>query len=231
MTRDPREGRDTEGYIATGADSDRIPPGYRRVLDDCTRTITDSLGESLHGLYLYGSVANGQATMPHSDLDLYAVVRTPAAQTLCGTIASQLSEAHRGSVREVGIARYTLDQVLAGGDGGLAERCFLKHYCLCVSGIDLRPEFPRCRPTGAIVREFSGSLEGARPRAMLRAAAVLFSFLDGGWSTAVETGAALIGVRRPEYADMARALLSGTQVDAESRNALRDWLMQELHAL
>ncbi len=224
MTLDPLEGIDADGFITTGADARRIPTGYRDVIADCARTAGKELGRSLYGLYLYGSVATGQAVMPQSDIDLYAVVRSSEAIGLCGQIAERLTMRHRRAVRDVGIARYTLDYV----QQNVAERCFLKHYCVPIAGIDLRSGLAKCRPSAAIAREFIGDLSRVRPRGLLRSAAVLFSFATGGWSTARENGAELIAKRAPQYADAARHMLAETPVDDDTVDELRSWLTGQI---
>lgn len=69
-----------------------------------------ALGEKLHGLYVYGSVATGQASSPASDLDLYAVLHEPA-DDVCRDVASRLSAGFADVVREVGISTVLLDDV------------------------------------------------------------------------------------------------------------------------
>jgi hypothetical protein len=71
VTRDPAEGVDADGYLVTGAALANIPPAYRPVIADCVSALTAFA--QLDGLYLYGSVATGQARPPKSDLDLLAL--------------------------------------------------------------------------------------------------------------------------------------------------------------
>lgn len=227
MTLDPLEGVDADGFITTGADASRIPISYRAVIADCAYEVQDGLQNDLHGLYLYGSVATGQAVSPSSDIDLYAVVTSSAAIETCGRVAVRLTDRHRSIVRDVGISRYTLGYVRADA----AERCFLRHYCVPVAGIDLRDEFARCRPSAAIARTFIGDLRAVGPRGLLRSAAVLFSFADGGWSTARENGAELIAQRAPHFADAVRGMLAGTPVDDGKVQEMRCWLSAQIAEL
>ncbi|HEX3815648.1 MAG TPA: hypothetical protein VHX59_22655 [Mycobacteriales bacterium] len=228
MTTDPREGVDAAGYLTTGADRARIVAPFASVVADCAETLRRELSAGLHSLYAYGSVATGQATPRRSDLDLYAVVADDAAAGHCTQLGIELSDRHRDVVRDVGIARITLEQLYASGDTGPADRCFLKHYCVNIGGPDLRPELPACRPTPTLAREFIGDLAGtvelfrqrlaggadvAGPvaRKLLRSAAVHFSVEDGGWSTAGRVGADLIAARCPRYAATVETILPWSQ--------------------
>jgi predicted nucleotidyltransferase len=232
VTTDPLEGVDASGHITTGVDRTRIVAPFDGVLADCAETLRRVLGSGLHGLYVYGSVATGQATPRRSDLDLYAVVSDDAAASRCTRLGTELSDRHRDIVRDVGIARISLEQLFSDGDTGQADRCFLKHYCVNIAGTDLRSELPACRPTPTIAREFIGDLAGTFEmfrhrlaggadvagnvaRKLLRSAAVHFSVEDGGWSTAGRVGADLIAMRNPRYAATAEAVLPWSQPSSE----------------
>ncbi|MET9022653.1 hypothetical protein ABZV93_21995 [Actinopolymorpha sp. NPDC004070] len=230
MAADPAEGLDADGFITTGADLANVRAPYDAVLADVRTTVEARLGSELHGLYLYGSVATGQAVPPTSDLDLSVILTSPRGIETCRRIGEELSARHRSVVREVGISPGLLDDVLAEGDQGRAERCFLKHYCVNVAGTDLRPDLPRCRSDTAIARGFVGELAprirqfterldaAVTPaeveavavlvaRRLLMAAAVVYSIPDRTWTTARANGAGMLGRHHPAYADhAARAL-------------------------
>ncbi|MEU6134184.1 hypothetical protein [Nocardioides sp. NPDC047086] len=59
---DPREGVTSEGLIVTGARRDRVPPAYEPVLAYVLSRIPPEVP-----VHVYGSVANGTATVPTSD--------------------------------------------------------------------------------------------------------------------------------------------------------------------
>jgi uncharacterized protein len=186
--------------------------------------VTQALGDGLDSLYLYGSVATGQAVPPTSDLDLAAIVTSPTGRDRCRELNKQLGQRHRSVVREVGVSAGLLAEVLADTDSGRAERCFLRHYCVHLSGADLRESFPRCRPDRALAREFIGDLAGtlerlhagladparspeevgvAAARRLLLAAAVLYSSVSGEWSTDRATGARMFARHHPGHASAA----------------------------
>lgn len=98
------------------------------MLAEASEQLVARLGDILHGLYVYGSVATGQARPPRSDLDLYAVTRQPAVAA-CRSVGHVLSGQFAGTVRGVGISTVVLDAVWADDAAGQAERCFIRHYC------------------------------------------------------------------------------------------------------
>lgn len=214
MTRDPGEGVDAAGYLVTGAAPGRVPAAYAPVVADCVATLVAAYGDRLDGLYLYGSVATGQARPPQSDLDLLAV-RTSPADGVPAAVAA-LTARHRALVREVGLAEATPADL-----DGEADRCFLKHYCVPLAGRDRRPELPRCRPSRALADGFNSDLglfvarfrstldadpAGTAHRAarrLLLAVAVVESVSHATWSTDRGTGATLLATHHPEWADVA----------------------------
>jgi hypothetical protein len=241
VTRDPDEGVDADGHLTTGASLDRVPAAYRPVLADCVAALTAAYGDRLDGLYLYGSVATGQARPPDSDLDLLALAAEPVD---CAALVAELSARHRAVLREVGLAQ--------GPPAGLAaeaDACFLKHYCVPLAGRDRRPDLPRFRPSRALADGFTGDLpelverlrsavDGAadRPAAVRRAArrlllavATIESVSHATWSTDRATGAALLAAHHPEWAAVAGRAVEwsagrGSADGVADLFALGDWL-------
>lgn len=254
MTRDPVEGVDGDGVIVTGASVDRVPAVYLPVVEDCTAVLTEMFGGWLHSLYLYGSVATGQARPPESDVDLIPVWVGSVAPEGVADVAAVLSRRHRGLVREVGLAPATLAEVRSDGRDGLGLRCFLRHYCVCLAGMDLRPSLPACRGSRAVaegfnddvptlVRGWRSELEAARTpsevavvaraaaRKLLLVAATLESAEHGGWTTDRQTGATMLAAHHPEWASTARLAVDWcahpdrpTADDVHRLLELGDWL-------
>jgi hypothetical protein len=242
VTRDPAEGVDAFGYLVTGAAVANIPPAYQRVIADCVAALTAF--PELDGLYLYGSVATGQARPPDSDLDLLALWTSPADAS---ATAAALSARHAAVVREVGLAEASVDSLTDD-----ADRCFLKHYCVPLAGRDRRDDLPRCRPSRALADGFNDDLpalvrrlqsavdSAATPadrlaavrkaaRRLLLAVATVESVSHGTWSTDRTQGAALLIRHHPQWTDVAgRALTwsagAGTTDGADELFALGEWL-------
>lgn len=247
MTRDPGEGIDRDGYVRTGAARDRVPAAYEPLIAEATGRLTAAYGDALHGLYVYGSVATGQARPPASDLDLLAVWRGEVPDD-AATLAAQLSLEHRHLVREVGLASMALAELDAPGDVGVGTRAFLRHYCVPLHGADLRGELAPCRVDDALVRGFNGDLsapfdrwtarldaatstaevaEVARlaARRLLLAAATTLSVRHGGWSTDRGTAVELIRAHEPRWAHAAGTALrwcTGTEVTGRAK--VQAWL-------
>lgn len=237
MTRDPAEGVDADGFVVTGAAAANIPAVYRPVLDDCVATLTAAFGDRLDGLYLYGSVATGQARPPHSDLDLLALWTSTVDDA--ADVVAALSTRHGAVVREVGLAQGTV-RALAEE----ADRCFLKEYCLPLAGRDRRPDLARCRPSRALADGFNGDLagwvqrlrstvDGRDPvrvaRRLLLAVATIESVSHASWSTDRATGAALLAEHHPQWTSTAVNALAliegaGDPSRVDDLVELADWL-------
>jgi uncharacterized protein len=261
VVRDPREGVDPDGVIVTGAAADRVPARYAEALDDAVATLSVELGDVLHSIYLYGSVATGEARPPRSDLDLIVVLEQPAPEAVARAAAA-LSERHRQLAREVGIGSVGLATLQRRDRIGHAERCFLAHYTVHLAGPDLRVTSPPCRATPGLAAGFNGDLglvldrlrvalleeddEVARGRLAVRAcrkvlmsAATLLSVREGGWST--DRGAAVDLVTRhaPALAPLAAAARrwcdepqpGGTAEVIEIVDRLGGWLTEEYAGL
>lgn len=239
VLRDPREGVGPDGIIVTGVGARPVLAAYEAVLATSAEKLTSHLGDALHGLYVYGSVATGQARPPRSDLDLYAVTRWPAADA-CREAADTLSAAFVDTVRAVGIASTTWDEVMTPGPAGQAERCFLRHYCVHVTGEDLRADLADCRASVSLARGFNGDigrvvdrtirrlqeapvaperrrLVASGSRRLLMAAATLLSAREGGWTTDRARGAELFASAAPALAAEVDAVRTWTDVDASER--------------
>lgn len=254
MTRDPAEGVGADGLIVTGAAGERVPAMYRPVVADCTRVLAETFGERLHGLYLYGSVATGQARPPDSDLDLLAVWTSGVDAAELASVERGLSRRHAELVREVGVSGASVADIRADNRDGLGWRCFVRHYCVWLAGHDLRPTLPPCRPTRAVADAFNDDVPAllrgwraqlaaarttaevaavarAAARKLLLVAATSESAEHGGWTTDRATAAALLAAHHPEWSAVAGSALgwcagSGepTVEDVRRLLSLGDWL-------
>lgn len=136
MTKDPREGLEHDGTIRTGVDALNIRSPYSQVID-AVRHAFEGIDASI---YVYGSVATGQARTPESDVDVLVVSEDAAARTRATEASWNLSERFSDIAREVAILTVTPGEVFEDTRSGLASRAFIKHYCVCVAGLDLATE-------------------------------------------------------------------------------------------
>jgi hypothetical protein len=148
-------------------------------------------------------------------------------------------------VREVAVAIAPLREVVGDGPAGLAWRCFLRHYCVCVGGDDLRPGLHRCRPSPDLAWAFNGDVGGVleRARAQLRdaedlspdaverlargvarklllVAASVVSVRHGIWTTDRGTGVRLLADAHPELREPLVQALEWSQAAPTDREGL-----------
>jgi uncharacterized protein len=228
--RDPDEGVDPDGHLVTGAHRGRIPAPYRDAVRVVTEELATALGDRLHSVYVYGSVATGRASPPTSDLDVIAVLHTPATEVV-RAVARATSVRYRDLVREVAIGSVELATLEREDLTGRAERCFLRHYAAHLAGPDLRRDIPACEPSvelalgfngdvGAVLDDLRVRLEGTPDpaeraalatracRKLLLSAATLLSVRRGGWSTDRATAVQLIAAAAPEHGNQAARALA-----------------------
>jgi uncharacterized protein len=138
--RDPREGVSPSGTIVTGARRDRVPATYESVLVAASDLVQSHRARG--SLYLYGSVATGQARVPSSDVDLWTINVGPHASSVIGRA---LSRRFSGLCRAVNIRTARTRDYLDNTDAAYGKRVFLRHYCVHLSGVahhESLPDFP-----------------------------------------------------------------------------------------
>jgi uncharacterized protein len=196
--RDPDEGVRPDGTIVTGAQRERVPVAFEPVIRAAAAEV-GAVGSHVQ-LYLYGSVATGQARIAESDVDLLSVgMPAPAA----AEIGRELSRRFRSVCRAVEIGPARPGDVAGSGDEAYGLRVFLRHYCVQLAGeqrSDLAPAYPA---DVRAARGFNGDIavharrwrealhEGAAPslvgnrlaRKTLLAVASLVSVHDATWTT------------------------------------------------
>lgn len=151
----PSTGLDADGFILTVADTP-VQREYQPLLAEvCASLSTEDLG--LDGIYLYGSVARGDATAGASDLDLTLVLREPATADLLARLEAvrcALEQRHP-HVTKVDFDIGHRAQVLAAENRN-RWGFWLKHQCRCVWGEDLSVHFERFRPSRDIALTVNG---------------------------------------------------------------------------
>jgi len=58
-------------------DATSLTPGERRVVERATQRLQETLGDALHGVWLYGSRARGEPGHDESDVDLLVITHPP----------------------------------------------------------------------------------------------------------------------------------------------------------
>ncbi len=147
---DPYEGVSPDGTIRTGARRDRVPDIFEPVLHDAMELLDDS-GASL---YVYGSVATGDARPGSSDVDLLSIDLPGAART-----GEQLSATYADRCRGVEVADTAAADYLGETDAAYGNRVFLRHYCVHLAGPDPSVALPSFPADARAARGFNGDLD------------------------------------------------------------------------
>lgn len=219
---DPREGIAPDGTIVTGVARSRVPGVFEPLVAAAVRELSAS---SRVSVYLYGSVATGQARPGRSDVDLLtAGLQRDDARA----VGARLVESFPGLCRGVQIAVADAGDLVGESDEAYGNRVFLRHYCVHLHGPDLASSLPAYRADARAARGFNGDIgrharrwqsqlrEGGEPRVVgrrlarktLHAVSGLVSIHDVTWTTDRGTAARRWGEVHPEIADDLRALLT-----------------------
>ena len=160
-------GVDADGYILTVADAP-VQIEFQPLLADVCATLSQA-AFGLHGIYLYGSVARGQAEVGVSDLDLSLIlIEPPDAPVLERLEAARVAlEQRHPHVTKIDFDIGDRAQVLTPENRN-RWGFWLKHHCRCVWGDDLSLHFEPFRPSRAIALAVNGDFEQALTTYLLR---------------------------------------------------------------
>ncbi|MBM7095142.1 nucleotidyltransferase domain-containing protein [Bacillus sp. H-16] len=152
-------GLDRNGFIVSDVNKNKIEHAYWPCIKESVAELVQLFPDRLHSVYVYGSVARGEATVQKSDLDLIALFNGPLSPVKSADLtelAKDLSKKYRSLVREVGIAAafydYTVDPA------NYYEQAFLKEISVCVHGEDLGDRFGPYRLSPEIAISFNGDI-------------------------------------------------------------------------
>jgi hypothetical protein len=176
LVRDPGEGVAADGTITTGADRSLVPELFRPALSTAVAAIAAAASDAPCGpsgpsgasVYVYGSVATGQARPGQSDVDLLTVGLPPERAEELGR---ELSRQFSGLCRGIEFAAMMPGDLAGETDEAYGNRVFLRHYCVHLAGQDLARGQPRFPADARAARGFNGdiALHAARWRDALAA--------------------------------------------------------------
>jgi uncharacterized protein len=162
-------GLDPNGFIVSDVHKDKIDNVYVPCIQESVESLKKFFHHQLHSVYVYGSVARGEAIAKKSDLDLIAMFDTNLSSIKLAelkTLAGELSRKYRSLVRDVGIAvayyDYTIDP------SNYYENAFLKELCVCVYGEDVGTRFGPYKLTSEIAIRFNGDINESLERTLKR---------------------------------------------------------------
>ena len=220
---------DPEGYIRPEADLANVQPEYQGLPDAAAGLLAGEFGSHLHSVYLYGSVARGNAVPGRSDVDLVAVLL--AAPT--GEDRQRADRVERTLLERfpvlfsAGVGLTHLQEVRSPAQRyGL--QVFLRELAVCISGQDLRPGLPRTKPSAAVAAGFHDDTHAVfaqaretldastdpevirgvcrmTSRRMVQVAFAVVMAREGIWATMLEEQAAAVGAAFPQWAEAARS--------------------------
>ena len=162
-------GLDSNGFIVSDVSEDKIDDVYMPCIRESIERLKNLFHQQLHSVYVYGSVARGDAIVKMSDLDLIAMFNSKLSTFMLAEVkklAKELSQKYRSLVREVGIAMayydYTVDPT------NYYENAFLKELCVCVYGEDIGERFGPYKLTSEIEIRFNGDIYDVLNRMLKR---------------------------------------------------------------
>ena len=214
--RDPLEGITADGMITTGVGRHRVPTAFEPVLDAAREGIAGTDPDA--AVYLYGSVATGQARPGRSDVDLLAIGLN---RDVAGRLARMLSARFAATCRGVEIGSAHPDDLTGERDEAYGFRVFLRHYCVHLAGSDRRRPGHDFPADARAARKLNGDIARAAgrwrealadtdppgplavrvARKTLLAVAGLVSVHDGTWTTDRAGAARRWGEIEPALAD------------------------------
>lgn len=159
MSASQSTGVDAEGFILRVPDVS-VQREFQPLLEDACGLLSQP-GLGVNGIYVYGSVASGDALPGVSDLDLTLVLSEPptaARLERLEWIRCDLALRHP-SVTKVDFDIGSRAQILAA-ENKHRWGFWLKHHCRCVWGNDLAVQFERFRPSLDIALAVNGDFEG-----------------------------------------------------------------------
>ena len=221
----------------TGARRDRVPTIFEPLLSAAASRLAGA-ADSV-SLYLYGSVATGQALAGRSDVD-FLTVALPAEEATA--ISSALSREFGTLCRGVEVAAAQPADLVGEDDEPYGMRAFLRHYCIRLLGPDRQAGLSACRADARAARGFNGDIarhlhlwrtmlhEPNRPTAILGqrvarktllAVAGLVSVHDSTWTTDRSAAARRWAELNPHLSQPLRELESWCEVgDQATANQL-----------
>ncbi|PYZ98979.1 hypothetical protein CR205_10555 [Alteribacter lacisalsi] len=163
------DGLDRNGFIKSDVSIDKVNSIYMSCIRKAVEELKNLFPQQLHSIYLYGSAARGEASVPESDLDLLALFSGKLSSVESDALkkcAHELSRKYRSLVREVGIAAGYYDYVM--DPVNYYEQAFLKEFCVCIHGEDLRRHFGPYKLSPEIAVSFNGDISKVFTRTMSR---------------------------------------------------------------
>ncbi len=147
-------------YIKKEVSLKKIAAKYRPILKDVKSELL-KYSDKIHSIYLYGSVATGQAKSPTSDLDIVVVLKlkpTTRLKDQLKQLEKSLSQKYQRTFREVGFAVTHKNEVLRGKES-YGWRFFLTILSVKIFGETLYQKAIKFSPTKKLARNLHSDID------------------------------------------------------------------------
>lgn len=147
-----------DGFIPTVTDFS-LQDAFTPVLTALVAGLPSHFPDLIHCIYLYGSVARGQATPGESDLDITLLLSRRASDAELALIEQWREDfqQYQTIVSKVDFDIGTLDEALNPANR-YSWGYWLKHHCRCLWGNDVSNALPLFRPDRRIARAVNADL-------------------------------------------------------------------------
>lgn len=135
-------------------------PEYQPALEDILKLLRGGLGENLHSVYVYGSVARKKARPGFANLDIIVVSKrsfSDTRATLYNTIKWRFQKSYP-HITEVAF-KTVLAQEVASLDSIFSWGFLLRHCAVCIYGEDLSECFGDYEPSWEIAKHWNMDVE------------------------------------------------------------------------
>lgn len=158
--------KDDNGYIINDTDPNKISADFLPLITEVKNIIIDTLGSSLHSIYLTGSISRGVAEINKSDLDVFAILNPGASdkKTALKAINESIKKVIRTTdvVSKVDIELWQFEEIFPGANSINEIQIkntlsifdiILKNSSLCIYGDDLSAHILPIKPDASLAND------------------------------------------------------------------------------
>ncbi|HAS6389177.1 TPA: nucleotidyltransferase domain-containing protein [Vibrio vulnificus] len=133
---------------------------FEPVIKDVLMCLKSGLGDNLHSVYVYGSVARKTAKEGKSNLDIVVVTHRPFTEQRATVLNTLKWRVQKSFPQVTGVAVKTAEvRDIASLDSLFTWGFMLKHCCVCVYGTDLAECFGEYVPSWEIAKHWNMDVE------------------------------------------------------------------------
>ena len=138
---------DDSGYI-TIPKNKQLQSAYSDVVNMLVHHLNEVFHSQIHSIYLYGSVANGNAVLGESDLDVTVIFNIPIDPLVTKNLSNIQSVVCSKYIKisKIDFDCASLEEALSPSNN-LSWGYWLKHHCICIFGYNLSQDIKRFKPS------------------------------------------------------------------------------------